>query len=377
MNKVRIHLSAILHNLRCIRSLLPNHVKIMGIVKSDAYGHGLVQVSKLLCDEGIDMLGVSYPFEAYGLVEAGIKKKIVILCGIYSGEDLEMIVEYNMNMIPVIWNKDTASLLNDKAKAKNKQVDVIIKVDTGMGRLGIEEAEFPELLEQLLSMKGIRVKGVMSHLSSADMKDKESERFTREQIKRFNKAVNICYKMRIQTTMNSLANSAGIIRYRNDCLYDMVRAGIILYGALPSPEFDISFSLKPAMEFKGRIIQVRNIAPFSPISYGRSYYTKGEKKIAILSAGYGNGIPRSISNKGYVLIKGKKAPIVGNICMDLMMCDVTEIEDVKEGDEVVFLGISQNEKITADDIARWADTISYEILCSIGKINKKEREYVR
>ena len=372
MNRVKIHLSAISHNLRQIRALLPDSVKIMGIVKSDAYGHGLIQVSKLLCNEGIDMLGVAYPFEASNLVEYGIKKKIVILCGFYKSEEAEMIIEYNM--IPVIWNKDMANLLNTKAKDKNKQVDVLIKIDTGMGRLGIEETELSKFLEQLLSMKGIRVKGLMSHLSSADLKDRESERFTREQIKRFNNAISICYKMGIQTFMNSLANSAGIIGYRRDCFYDMVRPGIILYGALPSPEFNVPFALKPAMEFNGRIIQIREIPPCSPISYGRSYYTKGKRRIAVISVGYGNGIPRNISNKGYVLIRGKKAPIVGNICMDLMICDVTELEGVKEGDKVVLLGINQGEKITADDIAKWAGTISYEILCSIGKINKREYE---
>ena len=373
MNKVKIYLSSISHNFRQIRALLPESVKIMGIVKSDAYGHGLVQVSRVLCDEGIDMLGVSYPFEASKLIEHGIKKRIVILCGLYNSEEPEMIIEHDM--IPVIWNKDMACLLNAKAELKHKQVDVLVKIDTGMGRLGIGEAEFPKFLEYLLSMKWIKVKGVISHLSSADLKDRDSEEFTREQIKRFNNVIGICYKMGVRTSMNSLANSAGIIAYGRECLYDVVRPGIILYGALPSPGFKVPLSLKPCMEFKGRIVQIKDIPPGSPVSYGRSYYARGKRRIAVLSVGYGNGLPRSISNKGYVLIKGKRAPIVGNVCMDLMICDVTDLEDIREGDEVTLLGASQGERIGADDIAEWAGTISYEVLCSIGKINK--REYVR
>ncbi len=373
MNKVKINLSAISYNLKQIRSFLPKKVKIMGIVKSDAYGHGLVEVSRLLSRERVDMLGVSYPFEAYKLVNHNISVPIVILCGFCNRDEVKMITYHNM--IPVIWNVEMASVLNKEAERQNSYVKVFVKVDTGMGRLGIEQSRLFEMIKEISSMKRIKIEGLLSHLSSADMQDKESVEFTKMQISKFKTAIEICRKIGLHLPMNTIANSSGIIRYYKEGLFDLVRPGIILYGALPSYGFKIPFSLKPAMEFKGKVLQIRDVPADIPISYGRTYYTNGKKKIAIVSVGYGNGIPRALSNRGYVLIKDKKAPIIGRICMDLTICDISEIEGVKEGDEVIFMGKGEKCSITADEIAKWVNTIPYEILCSIGKVNK--REYVK
>jgi len=370
MNLLKIDLSAIEYNLDQIRRILPKNTKIMGIVKSDAYGHGLIPVSKLLSRKGIDMLGVSYPSEAFELVKNGIEKKIAILCGIFNREEANLVCENNI--IPVIWNMEIAYMLNEEAERRGRIAEVFIKIDTGMGRLGIKKEELPQFLMRLSQLRKIKIKGLISHLSSADLDDIESERFTRKQIDIFKECISICHQMGIDVSTNSIANSSGILKYNPESIFELVRPGIILYGAFPSSDFKTDIDFHHAMEFYGKILQIRSIPSNVPISYGRTYYTKEEKRIAILSAGYGNGIPRAISNKGYVLIRGKKAPIIGNVCMDLMVCDITGIKDVKEGDDVVFMGRSGDEVISSSDIARWSNTIPYEILCSIGKINKRE-----
>ena len=367
MNIVTIELGAIAHNLRIIRKFLPAKVKIMGIVKSDAYGHGLIQVSKLLAKEGIDYLGVAYPFEAHELIKSGIMTPIVILCGFQNRDEARMIISHHM--IPVIWEEDMAYLLYDEAKRLKKTISVLVKVDTGMGRLGIFYEGIGDFIYTLSSLEMLKIKGLLSHLSSAD---KANDAFTKNQIKKFKRAVNICYEMGLSLSMNSLANSAGIINYGNECLFDVVRPGIILYGALPSPELATPFELRQAMQFTGKILQIKKVPALTPISYGRSYYTKTEQRIAIVSGGYGNGLPKSISNKGYVIIKDKRAPILGQVCMDLLVCDVTHIDNAKIGDDVIFMGASKKERISPDEIASWAKSISYEILCCIGKINKRE-----
>ncbi len=367
MNIVKIDLSAIAYNLKQIRAFLPRKVKIMGIVKSDAYGHGLIQVAGLLSKEGIDLLGVAYPFEAHKLTKNGIKRPIVILCGFQDREEARMIISHDM--IPVVWGMDMASLLNREAEGMRRPVSVLIKVDTGMGRLGVPCEEIGPFIRAISDMKMLRIKGLLSHLSSAHRPD---DTFTKTQIQKFQKAVKICHNMGLELSMNSLANSAGMINYREETMFDIVRPGIILYGGLPSPGFVVPFRLKQAMQFMGRILQIRIVPPNTPISYGRTYHTKTRERIAIISCGYGNGIPKAISNKGYVIIRDKRAPIVGQICMDLLVCNVTHIENAIAGDDVIFIGSSEREKISPDDVAKWAGTISYEVLCSIGKINKRE-----
>ncbi len=372
MNFLKIDLGAIAHNLNQIKKILPKDTKIMGIVKSDAYGHGLLPVSRLLINKGIDMLGVSYLFEAYELIRNGINANIVTLCGIFNQEEAVLIVE--KNIIPVIWDIEMVHILDKEAERKGKKAEIFIKLDTGMGRLGIKKEDLPQFIRRLSSFKSVKTKGLLSHLSSADSNDEESKRFTKKQIKIFKESIGICRQMGIDLSMNSIANSAGILKYNPESIFELVRPGIILYGAYPSPEFKTDLNLRHAMKFSGRILQIRDIPAGMPISYGRTYYTKEKKIIAIISAGYGNGIPRAISNKGYVLIRGEKAPIIGKVCMDLMVCDITGIKDVREGDEVVFMGRSGDEVISSSDIAKWANTIPYEILCSIGKINKREYE---
>lgn len=208
----------------------------------------------------------------------------------------------------------------------------------------------------------------MSHLSSAD--DCESD-FTNVQIDKFEKAIRVAQSMGLDLPHNNLANSAGIMAYKN-AHFNMVRPGIMLYGGLTSPGFKTPVPLKPVMHFKGRILQMRNLEAQVPVSYGRTYHTDGPRRIAILAAGYADGLPRSLSNRGSVLINNKKVPIIGTVCMNLTICDITDLKDISTGAEVVFLGTQGGETITGDDLAAWAGTISYEIFCSIGSHNKKD-----
>lgn len=368
-NKVTIDLSALQYNLLKIRELVGKETKIMGIVKSDAYGHGLIPVARELEKLHIDSLGVNYLSEAIKLRAEGVKTPVVILLGISTHQGAKNVADYNLT--PVIFDLDSARMLSEEGRKKGRSTNVYLKVDTGMGRLGIDFRETGLFLKQLMGMKGIKIEGLFSHFSSADQEDTI---FTKTQIKKFKEAISVSRKLGLEFTMNNLANSAGIIRYR-EAHFDLVRPGIMLYGGFPCPDFADPPPLKGLMTFCSSVAQVREVEHGTPISYGRTFYTDGPRKIAILSAGYAEGLSRSMSNKGQVLIRGQKAGIIGRICMNMIVADVTSIKGIKKGDRVCFLGKEKANRITADDMARWADTISYEVLCSIGSRNKREYIY--
>ncbi len=365
-NRVSIHLSALIHNLRQTRSLLNESARIMGIVKSDAYGHGLLPVSETLEKCNVDCLGVAHLHEALQLRENGIKLPIVILCGIQTRDECREVVK--KDLIPVIFDPEIAETLAQESVRLGKSTDIQLKVDTGMGRLGIASEEISLFIRRIIDLKGLELKGLMSHLSSAD---EIKGNFTDIQIKRFQKVINIGRQMGLELPSNNLANSAGIMCHKKS-QFDLARPGIMLYGGLPSPDFKAPVHLKPVMHFRGMILQVRDLPDQTPVSYGRTYHTKGPCRVAILSAGYGDGLPRNMSNRGNVIISGRKVPVIGKICMNLTICDITGLDDVASGDEVIFLGTQGREMITGDDIARCVDTISYDIFCSMGQRNKKE-----
>jgi len=368
-NRVTIDLSALQHNLSRVRELVGQATRIMGIVKSDAYGHGLIPVARELEKLQIDSLGLDYLSEAIRLRDEGIRTPVVILLGISTPQDAKKVLDYNLT--PVIFDLDSARTLSEEGKKGGRAIKIYVKIDTGMGRLGIDFKETEAFLKQLIHMKGIKVQGLFSHLSAADEQD---PLFTHTQIKNFTEAISASQRLGLELPMNSLANSAGIMRYR-DAHLDLVRPGIMLYGALPSPEFANPPPLRHLMTFCSSVVQVREVTHGTPISYGRTFYTDGARKIAIISAGYSDGLSRSMSNRGQVLIHGQRARIIGRICMNLTVADITAIKDVKRGHRVCFLGKRKADMITADDVARWADTISYEVLCSIGRRNTREYVY--
>jgi alanine racemase len=367
-NTVTIDLSALIFNFGQIKSQIGRTTKIMGVVKSDAYGHGLVRVSRALEENGVDCLGVAHLDEAIKLREAGIRLSIVILTGVGSRDECNTVVKKDLTL--VTYDPEVIDLLAQECGRMGKKAHVQLKIDTGMGRLGIPYTDVGPFLVKIRPLDNLIVEGLMSHLSSAD--DPKSD-FTNKQVARFKTAINAAGSVGFKLSLNNLANSAGIVSFR-ESHFDMVRPGIMLYGGLPSPEFKSPIRLKPVMGFKGKVIQIRELPDRTPVSYGRTYYTDGPRRLAILSAGYGDGLPRSISNNGIVLIRGQRAPIVGRICMNLTCCDITDLLDAQKGDEVIFLGSQGKEGITGDDMAGWADTISYEIFCSIGQ-RCPEREY--
>jgi alanine racemase len=366
MNRLTIDLSALIHNLDQVKAIVGENTKIMGVVKADAYGHGLVAAAKTLEKNRVHCLGVAHFHEAMELRNRGVSIPIVILCGIRTGEEAEAAVHHGL--VPTLFDAAVAEVLAAECARKKALARAYIKVDTGMGRLGLLSSELAPFLDRVTRFKEIRIEGLTSHLSSADDADPE---FTKSQVSSFRKAIAAGRAMGLDLPLNNLANSAGLMKFK-DAHFDMVRPGIMLYGGLPSPDFGPPVPLKPVMRFSGEVIQVRDFPDHTPVSYGRTYYTQGPRRIAVLSAGYGEGLPRNLSNRGKVLIRGNKAPITGRVCMNMTMVDVTGQRDVRSGDEAVFLGSQDGEKITADDLASWAETISYEILCSAGQRNPKE-----
>ncbi|MBN1850613.1 MAG: alanine racemase [Deltaproteobacteria bacterium] len=368
-NTIKIRLSALAHNLNQVRRLIGPKPRIMGIVKSDAYGHGLIQVSRSLEKNGIDALGVTFLHEALELRQNGVRVPVIILCGIRSREEADLVVKEDIT--PMIFDMSSAEWLSRSAVREAKRVPIHLKLDTGMGRLGLPHVEAPAFLRRLMELEGLYVEGLASHLSSADSPESD---FTINQIRRFEAAVDMGRSMGLELPLNHLANSAGIMAHP-DSHFDMVRPGIMLYGGLPSPEFSCPVPLKPVMEFRGRVLQVRDLPDRTPVSYGRTYYTQGPQRLAITSAGYADGLHRRISNKGKALIAGEKVDMVGAVCMNMILCDITSLQtEVRPGDEVIYIGDSDKGAIFGDDVARWAETISYEVFCSIGQ--KVTKEYI-
>jgi alanine racemase len=366
MNHLTIELSALIHNLNQVKAIVGEKTKVMGVVKADAYGHGLVAAAKTLEKNGVHCLGVAHFHEAMELRNRGVALPIVILCGIRTREEAEGVVRHEL--VPVLFDPAVAEVLAAECARKKTLARVYIKVDTGMGRLGLLPSELTFFLGEVTRFKGIRIEGLTSHLSSAD--DAEPE-FTENQIRGFGEAVERGRAMGLDLPLNNLANSAGLMKFKH-AHFDMVRPGIMLYGGLPCPDFKAPVRLQSVMRFTAEVIQVRDFPDHTPVSYGRTYTTRGPRRIAVLSSGYGEGLPRNLSNRGKVLIRGKRVPITGRVCMNMTMVDVTDLKDVRPGDEAVFLGTQEKEKITADDLASWAGTISYEILCSLGQRNPKE-----
>ncbi|NLD36925.1 MAG: alanine racemase [Desulfatiglans sp.] len=367
-NKLTIDLGAIVHNLGEVRGCIGPGISIMGIVKSDAYGHGMVPVSKTLEKNGVYSLGVSFISEALMLREEGIRIPVIILCGI--DKEAEAFAAVDNGLTPVVYDLDSAERLERVASIRDKRLKVHVKIDTGMGRLGIDCDHAVSFIKRVAGFKSLEIEALMSHLSSAD---EEDIAFTKGQIERFNAVVNEAKKMGLDLRLNHLANSAGIIAHKGSH-FDMVRPGIMLYGGLPSPDFKTGLDLRPVMGLKCHILQIREFNDNTPVSYGRRYYTEGNRKIAIVSAGYADGIPRAISNRGRVIIGGEFAPIRGNVCMNMLACDITGINAVKAGDECTVIGTDSKKTITGDEIAGLCSTISYEVYLSFGK--GLEREYI-
>ena len=359
--RAEIDLDALSFNLNQIRSLVGKEKKILAVVKANAYGHGIVPIARELDSLGVDSFGVAFLEEGIQLRKAGVQKPIILLGGIFSSQ-IESVFAFNLT--PVVYDLRLAHFIEEEGKRCQKKLPVHIKIDTGMNRLGVPYDEVKEFFVNIRNFDHIEPVGLLSHFSSAHLRDSNSRKFTEDQGKRFKKAVKIVQNLNFDIPLFHMTNSAAIIEGIMPEL-NMVRVGIMLYGASPSSDLEDTIHLKPVMTLKTSIIQIKTLPPSSFISYGRTFCTKKRSLIATLAIGYGDGYNYRLSNRGKVLIQGKTAPIVGSVCMDLTMADITDIPEAKAGDEVVVFGCQGEKTVSLGEVAQWADIIPYEILCGI------------
>ena len=347
-----IDLSAISHNLEIVKKKT-NNKSVLAVVKAGAYGHGAVEVSRHLLKNGVSILGVAFIEEAIELREAGIRAPILVF---FDTSNIDSFFKYNL--VPTVLDFKTAKAFSDKASKYNRKIAVHIKIDTGMGRVGLRAADaFPDIL-RIAELKNLKLEGIMSHFSDADLADKD---FTANQLKTFIKLIELLKEKNVYFKFSHIANSAAVLRFPRSHL-NMVRPGIMLYGYGTAPKN----TLKPVLSLKSKVIFLKNVPARTPISYGRTFITKKKSIIATIPVGYADGYNRRLSNCGEVLINNRRAPVVGRVCMDTTMVDVTEVSHVKENTEVILIGSQGKEKITAQDIADKIGTIPYEVLTSIG-----------
>lgn len=393
-----INLSAIAHNFRTVKRSVKKR-PVIAVVKADAYGHGCLEVSKKLIQEGASFLAVAYTSEAISLRDAGVKAPIIVL---FDCEDINNFFDFDL--LPVIHTSTTASALSREASRRGTSIKVHVKVDTGMGRLGFCGKHVIRDIMKIAGMEGIELAGLMSHFSDANLSDTS---FAAVQLKEFNMIKETLNKKLNKKIFSHMANSAAVLNFK-DAHLDAVRPGLMLYGYSPlchdanssltafsSPLSNgrykrvkktqrvitnskpgignaESISLKPAMRVKTKILSIRSLSPGSPISYGRTFVTRRKSTIGVLPLGYADGYNRLFSNTAVVLVRGRRVPVIGRVCMDLTMVDITGVEGVREGDEVVIMGQQANETITVHELAQWAQTIPYEMLTSIGSHSRRK-----
>lgn len=364
-----IDLDILANNMKNIKKLAGNK-EVMAVVKADAYGHGALDVAPCLLENGASRLAVAMLTEAIELRNNNITAPIMILgyTPLYLGEDL-----INYDIEQTIYDLDYAKELSSLAISLNKKAKVHIALDTGMGRIGFlpSDESFNAICE-ICALDGLNVIGIFTHFSSSDEEDKEYTQYQFNQIYDF---INRLEKQGINIPLKHASNSAAIIDLPNTYL-DAVRAGIILYGYYPSNEVKKeNLSIKPALTLKAKIAHVKELESGMYISYNRTFKTSRKSKIATIPIGYADGYIRTLKHDAKVIVNGQLAPIVGNICMDQFMIDVTDIDDVKSGDEVILLGESNGIKFNADDLAKCMDSINYEVLCLLKK--RVPRAYIK
>ncbi|MFZ2446855.1 MAG: alanine racemase [Syntrophobacteraceae bacterium] len=360
LNWVEIDLAALRHNFFQARDRVAAGSKVLGVVKSDAYGHGMVPVARELEKCGAGFLAVGKFWEALELRRHGIGLPVLVLLGLEAPDIAEAI---RLGIRPAIFRLDQARMMSDAAVRLNMPARVHVKIDTGMGRLGVPCKDLGDFAEKLKSLPGIVLEGLLSHFAEADEPDKTYCEF---QIKQFGDAMGAAAGKGLTFPYLHMSNSAGVIDLPH-AHFHLVRPGIMLYGSPPSGEPSAGVDLEPVMTFKSRIIQLKEVPAGQPIGYGRTFVTERPSRIATVPVGYDDGYFRLLSNRGLVLVRGKRAPVAGRVSMNIITLDVTHIPEAREDDEVVLLGRQGNERITADEIAKLCGTISYEVYCAIGK----------
>jgi len=353
-----INLDNLKKNYEKVREIIGNR-KLIAVVKSNAYGHGSVEIAKELENLGADYLAVRNLEEGIELRSEGVEKPILIM-GYVFPKQVNYIVEFSLT--PTILSLEFAEELQRFLETYGERIKVHVKIDTGMGRLGVPYKDSIEFIKKLTEFKNIEIEGIYSHFSTADEEDKS---FTEEQFKRFMYVVDELEREGIKIPLKHIGNSATVIDLPKFSL-DGVRIGIMLYGLKPSI-FVREINLHPVMSIRAKIIFLKRVDKGTPISYGRKFYTERESIIATIPMGYSDGYPRALTNIGEVIVKGRRVRVVGRVCMGKFMIDVTDIPDLKVGDEVTIIGRDGEEEITATEIAEKLDTINYEIVSRISR----------
>ncbi len=360
---IEINLDALRKNFRNLKKCVAGNAGFMAVIKADGYGHGVEKVAETLLDEGVDRLAIVTVEEGIELRELGFNDVPILMLGHTPEEDVQDIIEYNL--IPTVYRYDQAAKLNKAAEKTGVRVPVHIKIDTGMGRLGFIPGETAiKEITRILELPGIYVEGIFSHLATADRVDND---FVREQFTKFQGVVKELEQKGINIPIKHLANSGATINYPEMHL-DMVRPGTSLYGLYPGPETAANTDVKlyPVMEAKAELIHIKEVSPGTPVSYSSTFVAERDSVIGVVPMGYVDGVYRVLANRGEVLVKGQRCPIVGNICMDHFMVDLTDLAEVNRRDEVVFFGRQGDEMITADEVGEIVGTISIEVVNRMG-----------
>ncbi len=372
-----INLKAFKHNLQNLKTItepatgLSPATGIMAVIKADAYGHGALPCAKAAVDSGVDYLGVGIIEEGIELRKNGVTDPILILGSIFPDEAADLV---RHDLATILCTPHLAETLAKEAEKQGKTVNVHIKVDTGMNRLGVLPENLLPLIKTINNLPNLKLEGLSTHFSSADDEDTS---ITTQQMELFQKTLSELQKAGVtMPPLTHLANTSALLRFP-ESRSKMVRPGLILYGALPSPVLNPVVqeicqkenleNFQPVMQWKSRIILLKSVQKGQPLSYSRKHFTQKNSLIATLPIGYADGLNRNLSNNMDVLIRGKRAPQVGTICMDMILIDVTEVPDVQMGDEVVIFGKQGEEEILVEELAKKSNTIPYEILCNVGK----------
>ncbi|MBS0152839.1 MAG: alanine racemase [Nitrospira sp.] len=353
-----VDLTALAYNLSQIRRLLSPSCDIMPVVKANAYGHGAIETARALVQQKVGYLAVFSIEEAVALRQAGIAISMLVL-GPFFPQQVEDLIAYRLT--PVVSDLSIIEVLAHAARSRTTPYSIHLKVETGMNRLGLTQDDLETLFTKRAFPSSLHLEGLMSHLADSDGETLDA---TDAQMARFNRALSIARDAGYEVPLVHLSNSASIIRFPS-AHYTMVRPGIMLYGYHTLPSTIPAPDLQPVLSLTTCIAQLRHIRPGDRVSYNGTFIARRSTRIAVLPIGYADGLSRRLSNRGVVLIRGRRVPIIGLVCMDMVMVDVTTVPDATIGDEVVMIGQQGGEKITAKDIAEWTGTIPYEVLCAI------------
>jgi len=366
--RMEVNLENLKKNYRSIRDHVGQNSQVMAVIKADGYGHGAIPVAKALIEEGCQRFAVAIPDEALELREGGISDPVLVL----GPSPYSVAAEYvKLDIAAAFTDLDFAKAMSEEAVKQGKEALLHMKIDTGMGRIGFLPEEVPQVINEIASLPGIRMEGLFTHFATADEKRLD---YTSEQFSRYTQVLSYLENRGFKISLRHVCNAAGTLNSPDKYL-DAVRPGIILYGMWPSSECIRPIELHPTFQVKTEVSLVRELPPRSGIGYGLRYMTRGMEKTAVLPVGYADGYTRAMSMKMDVLIHGQRAPIVGNICMDQTMVDITHLDNVHVGDEVVLVGRQGSEEITPEEIAAARGTINYEVPISF--LKRVPRVYVQ